>query len=94
VVALGCSVALHANSMWTNTIGQAPDAQAGSNAAIEAALNAPMHRGGRKARQQQAASIVAQTGQPLHFEFILGHQESRYDLTHTRIVSYCLKQVR
>lgn len=48
--------------MWTNTIGQAPDAQAGSNSAIEAAINAPMHGGGRKARQAAAASVVAQTG--------------------------------
>eukprot|EP00884_Botryococcus_braunii_P018183 jgi/Botrbrau1/5048/Bobra.37_1s0014.1 len=55
------SIALQANSMWTNTIGQAPDAQAGSNSAIEAALNAPTHGGGRKARQQAAANVVAQT---------------------------------
>ena len=47
--------------MWTNTIGQTADPQAGSNSAIEASIYAPGGRGGgnRAARQEKALQLVS-----------------------------------
>ena len=53
-----CSINLQANTMWTDTIGLAQDAQAGSNAAVEASLSAPQHRTGRAARRQVATEAA------------------------------------
>lgn len=48
--------------MWTQTIGSV-DPQAGSNAVIEASLNAPQFGSGRAARRAAAQEAVAQTGE-------------------------------
>lgn len=48
--------------MWANTIGLDADPQAGSNAAVEAAINAPQFGSGRVARRAAAAEAARQTG--------------------------------
>jgi hypothetical protein len=46
--------------MWTNTIGQIQDPQAGSNSVIEASIYAPTRGGGnRAARQEKAQQLIA-----------------------------------
>lgn len=64
LAALACSTALQGNSMWENVIGMTNE-QAGSNAGVEALINAPTIGGGRKAtqaRRQAAAEAVLATG--------------------------------
>ncbi|GAX80609.1 hypothetical protein CEUSTIGMA_g8044.t1 [Chlamydomonas eustigma] len=57
------STALKANDMWTNTIGQIQDPQAGSNSVIEASIYAPTRGGGnRAARQEKAQQLIASSG--------------------------------
>lgn len=56
------SVALQQSSIWTKTIGLEENPQAGSNAAVEAHINAPSHGAGRAARRAAAAQAVMQTG--------------------------------
>lgn len=58
------STALQGNAMWENVIGMTNE-QAGSNAGVEALINAPTIGGGRKAtqaRRQAAAEAVLATG--------------------------------
>lgn len=57
------SVALQANSMWTNIIGMEQDPQTGSNSVIEASLKAPTHGGrGREARRDAAKALLEEVG--------------------------------
>ncbi len=55
------STALKANDMWTNTIGQIQDPQAGSNSVIEASIYAPGRGGGgnKVQRQEKAQQLIA-----------------------------------
>jgi len=54
------STALRANDMWTNTIGQTQDPQAGSNSAIEAQIYAPTHGGSKRTERREMAQQLIQ----------------------------------
>lgn len=57
------SVALQGNSMWTKVIGVDQDRQRGSNAAVEASLEAPSYEDrGRRARQEAAQALIEEAG--------------------------------
>uniref|UniRef100_A0A7S3VN04 CCHC-type domain-containing protein n=2 Tax=Dunaliella tertiolecta TaxID=3047 RepID=A0A7S3VN04_DUNTE len=57
------STSLKANDMWSKTIGQEANPQAGSNAAVEASIYAPTHGGSKRAeRQENAQKLIEKAG--------------------------------